>query len=234
MMSMTAVLVGVLSAATPWMPVTSAQTGAVTISGDYVEFRTADVFTGPCFANAEIGLTGAEAAMIWHVGTGSWNGVSLDNLSVAAAVRANGTLGDPYAAHISAKSVIIVDARATPEQRAALVDFAQHQAPDLLDDVLAVEAMPIQFNETSHGYINVAVGAGREVAVATRPFHDGDHICFNETAFYAPLAQNLEHAMAVMTVEGQYHGGHLGKTWRDANRRGSYVGNFAVRELQAE
>ena len=30
-----------------------------TISGDYLEVRTGDVYTGPCFANAEVNLTSA-------------------------------------------------------------------------------------------------------------------------------------------------------------------------------
>ena len=64
------------------------------ISGDYVEIRTADVFTGPCFANGEVGLTGREAVLAWRVREGSWDGVRLDGLSVLAVVHAAETLGD--------------------------------------------------------------------------------------------------------------------------------------------
>jgi len=28
------------------------------ITGDYLEVRSGDIYTGPCFANAEMGLTG--------------------------------------------------------------------------------------------------------------------------------------------------------------------------------
>ncbi|MBZ5630570.1 MAG: DUF1326 domain-containing protein, partial [Acidobacteriia bacterium] len=66
------------------------------ISGDYIETRSADVYTGQCFANGEVGLTGNEAILGWRVQRGSWNGVALDGLSIAAAVRAKATLGDPY------------------------------------------------------------------------------------------------------------------------------------------
>src|SRR5450755_5078566 len=66
------------------------------IRGDYLETRSADVYTGQCFANGEVNLVGDEAILAWHVQNGSWNGVSLDGLTVAAAVRAHGTLGDPY------------------------------------------------------------------------------------------------------------------------------------------
>jgi hypothetical protein len=58
------------------------------LSGDYAEFRSADVYTGPCVANSEVGQTGQEAVLAWHIGTGAWNNVPLDGLSVVAVVRA--------------------------------------------------------------------------------------------------------------------------------------------------
>ncbi len=198
----------------------------VAVAGDYVEFRTADVFTGPCFANAEVGLTGSEAIMAWHVRQGTWNGVDIDGLSVIAVVRAHATLGDYYADLGHVRSVIVVDSRATPEQRDALVDMARRQSPDLLTDVVAVEALPILFEQGDHGSVSVA--AGDVVSITTRSFHEGDHICRNESVFYEPLASNLTHAMPVMTVQGSYQAGHLGKTWREMQRRGSFVGSFAI------
>ena len=56
------------------------------ITGDYLEVRSCDIFTGPCFANAEMGLTGKEAIMVWSVKEGSWQGTALDGLSVIAVV----------------------------------------------------------------------------------------------------------------------------------------------------
>ena len=55
------------------------------IRGEYVEARTADVFTGPCFSNSEVFLTGHQALMAWKVSQGSWDGVDLSGLTVAAA-----------------------------------------------------------------------------------------------------------------------------------------------------
>ena len=57
------------------------------IKGNYVEVRSADVYTGPCFANAEVGLEGKQAILAWRVSQGSWKGVSLDGLSVVAVSR---------------------------------------------------------------------------------------------------------------------------------------------------
>ena len=50
------------------------------IRGDYIEARTADIFTGPCFSNAEVFITGNKAVMAWKVTEGSWNGVDLTGL----------------------------------------------------------------------------------------------------------------------------------------------------------
>ena len=57
--------------------VSTSGAAAAGIRGDYVEARTADVFTGPCFSNAEIFITGKEAMMAWKVTSGSWKGVDL-------------------------------------------------------------------------------------------------------------------------------------------------------------
>ena len=82
------------------------------IKGDYVETRSADVYTGQCFANGEVGLVGDEAILAWHIKDGSWDGVSLAGLSVVGAVKAQATLGDPYGKQYPAKSVLLVDRQA--------------------------------------------------------------------------------------------------------------------------
>ncbi|HKO05489.1 MAG TPA: DUF1326 domain-containing protein [Candidatus Acidoferrales bacterium] len=199
---------------------------AVTITGDYAEFRTADVYTGPCFANGEVGLTGEEAVLAWHVASGTWEGVRLDGLSVIAVVRASATLGNPYSNPLPARAVMIVDTRATSEQRAALVRFAQAQAGPLVARVVAVESSPIRFElGAQHGVVAVEANT---VKIATRSIAPGDEICHNEEVFYPPLAQHLTHAMPAVTLEGSYRGNHLGKTWNDAGRRGAFVGHFAA------
>src|ERR1039458_243059 len=76
--------------------VVAAAVEAQQIRGDYIESRSTDVYVAQCFANGEAGLTRNQALLAWHVQEGSWNGVKLDSLTVAAAVRARATLGDPY------------------------------------------------------------------------------------------------------------------------------------------
>ena len=90
------------------------------LHGDYIEARTADVYTGPCFANSEVDLVGKLAVFGWRVDSGEFQGVKLDGLSVVGVVRANNTLGDPNGNPYPVKSVVIVDQKANPEQRLAL------------------------------------------------------------------------------------------------------------------
>src|SRR5262245_32571308 len=97
----------------------SATGNAQQIYGDYVESRSADVYTGFCFANSEVGLTGDQAIMAWRVEKGQWDGVTLDGLSVVGVVKANATLGDPFGKPFPAKAVVIVDEKATSAQREA-------------------------------------------------------------------------------------------------------------------
>src|SRR5579885_733752 len=102
------------------------------INGNYIEARTADVYTGPCFANGEVEMAGKEAVFGWKINKGSWQGVDIAGLSVVGVVRSEHTLGNAYEAANPAKAVLIVDSRANAEQRLALQNFAQHQAGDLL------------------------------------------------------------------------------------------------------
>ena len=203
----------------------AAHSTSAAISGDYAEFRNADVYTGPCFANSEMNLTGEDAVLAWHVRQGQWSGVPLANLSVVAVVRASGTLGDPYDNPLPAKAVFMVDARANQTQRAALIHFAQAQASGLLNNVVGVQAQPISFSIVRHGY--TVVQAGNLVRLATRTLRSTDTICHNEEVYYPPLAAHLEHSMPVVAAASSYTGHRLGVTWQDSGRRSSFVGLFA-------
>ncbi|HTU32626.1 MAG TPA: DUF1326 domain-containing protein [Candidatus Acidoferrum sp.] len=205
--------------------VKAAQNPSNAISGDYAEFRNADVYTGPCFANSEMNLAGENAVLAWHVRDGEWAGVPLSNLSVVAVVRASATLGDPYASPLPAKTVFMVDARANQAQRSALISFAQAQASGLLNQVVAVQAQPISFDVVQHGITEVK--AGNLVQLRTRMLKMTDTVCHNEEVYYPPLAAHLEHSMPVVAAASSYTGGNLGVTWQDSNRRSSFVGMFA-------
>src|ERR1041384_5795040 len=102
----------------------------------YLEPRTPDVCVGQCVANGEMNTAGQEAIVAWHIGEGKWDGVSLDGLTIVGAIKAQATLGDPYGKPYPAKSVLLVDRQATPQQRQALINFAQQMGGELLRHVV--------------------------------------------------------------------------------------------------
>lgn len=215
---------------------------AVRVEGDYLESRTADVYTGPCFSNAEVFLTGHQALMAWQVRTGQWNGVDVSGLVVAAAVRGTTTfqLDDPE----KARAVFIVDDRATEAQRDALVSMAKSMGGARLarsNDVrIAKMSLFIEEHasesETSHR-VQSAHHAGPAAPRAcfwaeglaeinTRPMEPTDHVCGNEVLAYAPLAKGVS-ALPAYTIANVFKGKGLDTQWADHNCRGSYVGHFA-------
>jgi hypothetical protein len=196
------------------------------IRGDYLETRSADVYTGSCFANGEVNLVGNQAILAWRIESGTWNGVQLDGLSVAAAVRARATLGDPYANPYPAQAVLIVDGQANQRQRAALTAFAQNMGGELLRNVQQVISAPVELavNHEKHGA--AMLRAGSFVTVRTRSLNDGDHLCGNEVTFYPPLTETT-HAMPAVALTDSYHGPGLGVDWESHDKRSAFVGTFA-------
>jgi Protein of unknown function (DUF1326) len=199
------------------------------IRGSYIEARTADVYTGPCFANSEGGLVGELAVFGWKIDKGEWQGVSLDGLSVVGAVKASSTLGDIYTSVYPVKSVLIIDEKATPEQRIALRGFARRMGGDLLQDIVRVDYKPIalDFENNDLHSMKATLTAGTLAKIQTRGMNEGDHICRNEEVWYQPLTKTT-HAMPVYALVHDFKGTGLGTTWSSPDKRSSFIGNFAV------
>lgn len=192
------------------------------ISGDYVEARTSDVWTGPCFANGEVNLAGQEAILAWRVERGAWDGVELAGRSVAAVVTASATLGDPHADPLPARALILVDETADDRQRRALESFARAAAGDLLADVAAVETAPISFAVDGEA---ARVAAGDLVELETRALTHHDKHCGNEVVYYPPLTDSRAEPAA--TVVHRFRGDALGRSWSSPDKRSAFVGTFA-------
>lgn len=198
------------------------------IRGQYVEARTADIYTGPCFANSEVELTGNLAVLGWKIEKGAWQGVSLDGLSVMGVVHADSTLGDfMHPEVVGARAVMILDERATSEQRIALSQFARQMGGKLMKNIVRTDARPITFSSGDMHSREAKMVAGDLAKVETRALEETDKICHNEAVWYKPLTQ-LDHAMAAYTVEQSYKGKGLDTTWSYPGKRSAYVGTFSV------
>jgi Protein of unknown function (DUF1326) len=197
------------------------------LTGTYIESRTCDVWTGPCFANSEMNLGGKHAVLGWKVDKGSVAGVKLDGLGVVAVVSASDTLGLDQTG--PAKAILIVDQRADKAQKEALVRLAQDQGGELTKNVLAVETAAVELDLCKceeGGCARLKAGAAR---IETRCISDKhDKVCGNESAFYPPLAKSVE-AKPAVAVEHGYNGKAFKETWKETDRRGAYLGSFAIR-----
>jgi hypothetical protein len=202
---------------------------ARSINGNYIEARTADVYTGPCFANGEVEMAGKEAVMGWKINHGDWHGVNLEGLSVVGVLRAEHTLGNTFERVNPTHAVLIVDSRADAEQRLALQSFAKYMGGDLMKDVVQVDYAPIELTIEGgniHGGA-AKLTAGSLAAIRTRAMAATDHICGNEEIWYPPLAKT-QHVMPAYALEDSYSGNALGETWNNRLKRSGFVGTFQV------
>jgi hypothetical protein len=216
---------------------------AAGIRGDYVEARTADVFTGPCFSNAEIFIYGNQAVMAWKITEGEFQGVDLSGLSVAAAVRGTTTFSEDKPE--LAKAVLIVDEKADSRQREALIALAKNLGGSRLGNVVEVKTSQIRMKIEAHASAPASVAdsahathgmpqapratfwAAGLAQIVTRPLDERDHFCGNEVVAYAPLSRGVE-ALPAYTLGHQCKGVGLGTSWDDPNCRSSFVGKFTL------
>ncbi len=212
---------------------------AAEVQGDYIEARNADVFTGPCFSNSEIHIVGKQAVMAWRVQKGSWDGVDVSGLCIAAAVQADNTfsIDDPS----KSRAVMIVDSRASDRQRSALIAMARTLGGDrLAGEPAAVIATRMQLNlEAPHDEARAghpghnmprtpraSFWAAGVAQILTRPLDERDHLCGNEVTAYPPLSKAVD-AQPAYTLGHQFKGEGLEVRWDDPNCRSSFVGHFA-------
>jgi Protein of unknown function (DUF1326) len=199
---------------------------AAEIQGNYVEVRTADVYTGPCFANSEVGLEGRRAILAWRIREGEWKGTALNGLSVVAVVSAKDNLGDPYHNPYPAEAVLIVDGHATPAQQQALISFAHAAGGKLVQNIVRVDRAPILMSfGDGMNHESVSVTAGNLAQIKTRMLCTGDGICGNEARYYPPLTK-VSNAHPAYTLDNAFNGSGLGVVWSRKDDRSAYVATF--------
>ena len=204
-----------------------ASSSAPAISGDYLEVRSCDVYTGSCFANAEMGLAGKEGILVWSVREGTWNGTALDGLSVIAVVRTDGTMGDLRYQPQSGRAVLILDAKADARQRVALADLARSMTGKLIKEVVEVKTSDIESKIGTCTKAGCAsVKAGNLVEISTRCLGGKDHVCGNEENFYPPLTE-VNGAYAAFTEVASFKGSGLNLTWESIGQRSAFLAAFS-------
>jgi hypothetical protein len=197
------------------------------LTGDYVEARTSEVFTGPCILGSEGEVSGKEAIMAWRVSRGVVNGVSLDGLAVVAVIAADRHLsmhefGAPAPSTI--KAVLMTDNRATPAQQKALVSMAKSLAPGVFNQVVATRNVPITFTKDKDG-VQVAAGAAK-LDIATEFEHP---TTCGATRWFNPLSRT-DATKPGLTVTQEWSGPEFGAQWTQFDRKSSFFGTFSLQQ----
>ncbi|HEX4915845.1 MAG TPA: DUF1326 domain-containing protein [Vicinamibacterales bacterium] len=194
------------------------------ITGEYVEARTAEVFAGGCIMNSEAETMGRQALMAWRITSGVYDGVTLDGLTVAAAVAGDRNLGmremggeEPTAV----KAIITVDARANAAQRDALVKLVRELSKGLITHVVRVDVAPVRF-ATSQNYVEVSVPDTMLLTVNKEMKHDPS--C-GAMQWFKPFTTLADAAMGV-AEEHSFDGNGLNTKWSAPNKRSAFFGTF--------
>ena len=193
------------------------------VNGKYVEARTAEVFTGGCIMGSEAETVGKQAILAWKVDRGSFNGISLDGLSVVAAVAGDKNLGirEIGGDKANVRSAVFVDDRANAAQRIALVAMASELSKGVVGNIVNVTPAPIQFVDQEHG-IHVAAG---QVALDVNKHMTHDPTC-GAMQWFHPFSSITDSAMGV-AEQHAFSGSSLGTKWSDPNKRSAFFGDFS-------
>ena len=204
------------------MAATLAATGP-SVTGTYVEARTAEVFAGACIMNGEAATAGREALLAWKVDRGQVNGVTLDGLAVVAALSADTNLGihEIGGESTPARAAIYVDSRANTAQRKALVAMVKSLSGRLIGSVVQETAAPIQFAENGH-QITVSTDT-MKLAVGKHLSHEAS--CGNKQ-WFNPLTK-VDRAEMGTTDQNEFSAPVLNTKWSDPNKRSSFFGTFS-------
>jgi hypothetical protein len=201
--------------------------------GAYVEARTASVFAGACHYNGEFVTAGREALCAWRIDSGSFLGVDLAGVRIAAIVTGDHNLdvSESEANHAGAapgfarRSEIVYDGRLSPERAAAAVRWLASTRADLLGSVVDVIGAPLEVAIDAETY-SVRAPNRFELTGALMP----DRACcaMPQNVWYAPL-ERLEHPLVGLDATFQVRAPSLDRAWSRPDDNAAFTGRFGVR-----
>jgi len=189
------------------------------IKGDYVEVRTASVFTGACHFNGEVVTTGREAMMAWHFASGRWNGTEIGGLKAIAVVSADENLENATAAR---RSEVILESSANHDQKVAMLEVLKNKYAATLGEIVSVRSAPITFKHEGKSY--EVASAEAAINVEAMP----NDLCCRQPnlVWYSPLVQ-LSGRKVGYTLKAIYSGKAFGETWEREGENSAFYGSFA-------
>lgn len=205
------------------VPAVALAAPSVDVHGVYVEARSAQVYIGGCVMNAEAVTVGREAVLAWRIEEGVVDGVSVDGLSVVAAIAGDENLAvRPDAPR---RTVLYVDERADIAQRDALVELFTDRHGELFGTVVEVAPAPISFADTAEGYAVQAAGAVELEARAMKVDHGALDGC-GETQWFQPFV-DVDDARLGRALSHAFRGEGLNVRWSDPDKNSAFLGRFS-------
>jgi hypothetical protein len=200
---------------------------AASIEGEYLEVRNANMWAGPCLANAEIGLIGNQATMAWKVTRGTFQNVKLDGLSIVAVVYGDRTFG--VGDKVKTETLFIVDKQASKRQQKALVAMASQLAGETIQKVIAVKTSTIKMDvgsDNDTGYSIVDAGIAK---VRTRRLKKSDNTCGTKERMAYPVLAKVSDEQGAYTLESSFTGDEFDAQYVDRFWRGGIIGKFSIK-----
>ena len=202
---------------------TASSAWAGPIVGQYVEARTAEVFSGGCIMSSEAETIGRQAVMAWRIDSGVYGGQVLDGLRVVAAVSSDRNLGIREIGGESpsfVRAVVYVDERADEAQQVALVSLARELSRGLITEVVQVTPVAIRFDDTAQ---NVVVFAGQSQLSVKKGVEHGP--ACGAMKWFTPFSVVDSPAMGT-TIAHEFSGRALDARWSAPNRKSAFFGAF--------
>ena len=191
------------------------------VQGEYIEARSASVYVGACHFGAEFVEGGKEATLVWNIHNGSWKNVALDGLTVVAVISAKNNLAIDMQTR---KSVLYVDAKATPEQRAALSNMLATKRTDVLGKVVTTQTAPISFAKKGTKY-DVTVG---KVLALSANRYPCEKCTQPHQIWYEPLTK-VQNPIVGKSEVYRYKDSYLPVNWQQGDAANNvFVGNFSM------
>ncbi|MGC4076078.1 MAG: DUF1326 domain-containing protein [Rubrivivax sp.] len=188
------------------------------VRGDYVEARTASVFAGACHYNGERVTEGKSALLAWRLDGGSFDGIDLGGVKLAAVVACDDNLAERAATR---RSAITVDADSDVKANAA-VAWVKQRVGDQLGEVVSVRRAPVTFEHPTDAFVVRVDGFG-SMSVKAMP----DRACCSqpELVWYQPLMPVTDRRVGY-TASAQVAVVAIGADWQRSDENSAIYGRF--------
>ena len=201
-------------------PVSKTEQQGGRIAGQYVEVRTASVFTGACHYNGELVTTGQQAVLAWHFTSGAFQGVDLSGVRAMAAVSSDANLGQQGAR----KTELVIDTAASDAQAKAVAALLREKSSATLGDIVTKRRAPVTFTRDDK---NQYAAASEGFATMTvQPMPNGECCKQPNLVWYSPLTP-IETRKVGFTKTASYTAATQGDAWTREGENSAFYGAFA-------